>query len=167
MQITSFFNWFWLCMSCLVKSSFWKKHLTSFEPRKRFIAKYTCTSKSGITPIYLDFKTGHCVDEWIYSSRPVLSYKLRYIVGFWLVEMVISTNQKPTIYRNMYENTGPASSCLIGNRGDMASLHDGLVGVIGWLQGSLIRTDPDTELSEGQEQCPWRLSAVYSWITLS
>ena len=37
----------------------------------------------------------------------VFSYKLRYIVGFWLVEMAISTNQKPTIYRNLYENTGP------------------------------------------------------------
>ena len=32
---------------------------------------------------------------------------LRYIVGFWLVEMAISTNQKPTIYRNVYENTDP------------------------------------------------------------
>ena len=42
------------------------------------------------------FRTGH-----------VFSYKLRYIVGFWLVEMAISTNQKPTIYRNLYENTGP------------------------------------------------------------
>ena len=40
-------------------------------------------------------------------SGPVFSYKLRYIVGFWLVEMAISTNQKPTIYRNLYENTGP------------------------------------------------------------
>ena len=38
---------------------------------------------------------------------PVFSYKLRYIVGFWLVEMAISTNQKPTVYRNLYENTGP------------------------------------------------------------
>ena len=38
---------------------------------------------------------------------PVFSYKLRYIVGFWLVEMAISTNQKPTIYRNLYENTAP------------------------------------------------------------
>ena len=35
------------------------------------------------------------------------SYKLRFIVGFGLVEMAISTNQKPTIYRNLYENTGP------------------------------------------------------------
>ena len=35
----------------------------------------------------------------------VFSYKLRYIVGFWLVEIAISTNQKPTIYRNLYENT--------------------------------------------------------------
>ena len=29
---------------------------------------------------------------------PVFSYKLRYIVGFGLVEMAISTNPKPTIY---------------------------------------------------------------------
>ena len=42
-----------------------------------------------------------------YAPGPVFSYKLRYIVGFWLVEMAISTNQKPTIYRNLYENTGP------------------------------------------------------------
>ena len=34
---------------------------------------------------------------------PIFSYKLRYIVGFLLV----STNQKPTIYRNLYENMGP------------------------------------------------------------
>ena len=33
----------------------------------------------------------------------VLSYKLRYIVGFGLVEMAISTNPKPTINRK--ENT--------------------------------------------------------------
>ena len=32
---------------------------------------------------------------------PVFSYKLRYIVGFRLVEMAISTNRKPTIYRNL------------------------------------------------------------------
>ena len=29
-------------------------------------------------------------------------YKLRYIVGFGLVEMDISTNPKPTIHRNLY-----------------------------------------------------------------
>ena len=34
---------------------------------------------------------------------PVFSYKLRYIVGFGLVEMVISTNPKPTIlYPTLY-----------------------------------------------------------------
>ena len=43
------------------------------------------------------------------KSGPVFSYKLRYIVGFWLVEMAISTNQKPTIYRNLYENTDPGN----------------------------------------------------------
>ena len=32
------------------------------------------------------------------------SYKLRYIVGFGLVEMAISTNPKPKIYRNLCEN---------------------------------------------------------------
>ena len=38
----------------------------------------------------------------------VFSYKLRYIVGFELVEMVISTNSKPTIYHTLYDNTDPA-----------------------------------------------------------
>ena len=50
-----------------------------------------------------DFRGIEMVHEW---TGPVTSsYKLRYIVGFWLVEMSISTNQKPTIYRNLYENT--------------------------------------------------------------
>ena len=44
---------------------------------------------------------------WDDRPGPVFSYKLRYIVGFWLVEMAISTNQNPTIYRNLYENTAP------------------------------------------------------------
>ena len=44
------------------------------------------------------------------NPGPVFSYKLRYIVGFWLVEMAISTNQKPMIYRNLYKNTGPVYS---------------------------------------------------------
>ena len=32
------------------------------------------------------------------------------IVGFELVEMATSTNQKPTIYRNLYEDTGPETT---------------------------------------------------------
>ena len=52
--------------------------------------KCTCSSRKGYS-----------------VTGPVFSYKLRHIVGFWLVEMAISTNQKPTIYRNLYENTGP------------------------------------------------------------
>ena len=44
------------------------------------------------------------------DTGSVFSYNLRYIVGFGLVEMAISTNQKPTIYRSLYENTGPAVS---------------------------------------------------------
>ena len=38
---------------------------------------------------------------------------LRYTVGFGLVEMAISTNPKPTIYRNLYENMGPDSVRII------------------------------------------------------
>ena len=40
------------------------------------------------------------------------SHKLRYIVGFWLVEMAISTNQMPTIYRNLYDDTGLDSQAI-------------------------------------------------------
>ena len=45
--------------------------------------------------------------NWPPLTSARISYKLRYIVGFWLVEMAISTNQKPTIYRNLYEDTVP------------------------------------------------------------
>ena len=43
-----------------------------------------------------------------FEVGPAFSYKLRYIVGFRFVEMAISTNPKPTIYRNLYEKTYPA-----------------------------------------------------------
>ena len=42
------------------------------------------------------------------ASGPVFSCKLQYIVGFWSVQMAISTVQKPTIYCNLYEDTAPA-----------------------------------------------------------
>ena len=48
------------------------------------------------------------------SPGPVFSYKLRYIVGFGLVEMAISTNPKPAIYCNLYENTVPGYCYFIG-----------------------------------------------------
>ena len=41
----------------------------------------------------------------------VFSYKLRYIVGFGLVEMAISTNPKPKIYPNLYDNTSLGDYC--------------------------------------------------------
>ena len=42
-------------------------------------------------------------------NRPgsLFSYKLQYIVGFGFVEMATSANPKPTIYRNLYQNTDP------------------------------------------------------------
>ena len=47
------------------------------------------------------------VNLFLIYLRPVFSYKLRYPVNFGLVEMFISTNPKPTMYRNLYENTDP------------------------------------------------------------
>ena len=35
-------------------------------------------------------------------------WQLRYIAGFWLVEVAISTNPKSTLYRNLYDNKGSA-----------------------------------------------------------
>ena len=39
-----------------------------------------------------------------YLSRVRILVKLRYITGFGLVEMVIWTNPKPTVYHNVYRN---------------------------------------------------------------
>ena len=41
----------------------------------------------------------------IVISTKIRTKKLRYIVGFGLVEMAIATNSKPTIYRSFFENT--------------------------------------------------------------
>ena len=41
------------------------------------------------------------------TAFPVFSYRLRYIVGLGLVEMAVVHHPKPTIYHNLYENTGP------------------------------------------------------------
>ena len=43
--------------------------------------------------------------SWYLWGR--ILYELRYIVGFGLVEMAISTNLKPTIYHQLYDNTAP------------------------------------------------------------
>ena len=61
-----------------------------------------------------------------HKPGPVFSYKLRYIVGFGLVEMAISTNPKPTIYltgikiRHLAHRAGARFylcwGCLIGAR---------------------------------------------------
>ena len=40
-------------------------------------------------------------------ARILIQVTEGYIVGFGLVELAISTNPKPTMYRNVYENTGP------------------------------------------------------------
>ena len=50
----------------------------------------------------------HCFILPVPAIWPVFSYKLREIVGFGVVEMAISTNPKPTIYRNLYQNTAGA-----------------------------------------------------------
>ena len=58
---------------------------------------------------YLHVKSDDRSSDLISDYEPgsVFSYKLRYIVGFGLVEMAISTNPKPTTYRNLFENTDP------------------------------------------------------------
>ena len=56
------------------------------------------------------------------SLKARILIKLGYIVGFWF-EMAISTIPKPTIYRNLYENTGPGTDLdlehLVGGNLDL------------------------------------------------
>ena len=70
--------------------------------------------------------------------------------------MAISTNQKPTIYRNMYENTGP--------------------GPVDWftitnikveLAVPVVRVDPDPRYFSVSSQCLWlsvSLSGIDLWL---
>ena len=64
---------------------------------------------------YVNARGGNTITTHSKHPGPVFSYKLRYIVGFWLVEMAISTNQKPTIYRNLYKNTCPVNTTHLYN----------------------------------------------------
>ena len=74
-------------------------------------------------------------------SGPVFSYKLRYIVAFWLVEMAISTNQKATIYRNLYENTGPGLATTIDYLD--SSIVNGKTDIwFIWIPAQIIRARP-------------------------
>ena len=84
--------------------------------------KFFCYCSGGVTAnrtVKGSINTTHCpwaglaladhMQLWPNSEPgPVFSYKIRYIVGFWLVKMAISTSQKPQIYRYLYENTGEA-----------------------------------------------------------
>ena len=56
------------------------------------------------------YNLGQSLWEWMPCHRPrsVLLYKLRYIVGFELIEMANSTNLKPKTYRKLYTNLDPA-----------------------------------------------------------
>ena len=56
--------------------------------------------------LYTKNRASHVHSRW--KTGPVFSYKLRYIAGFGLVDMVITTNPKPTIYHILYKNKGPA-----------------------------------------------------------
>ena len=73
--------------------------------------------------------------------------KLRYIVGVWLVEMAISTNQTPTIYRNLYENTVP--NVLKQKRLVLQILNNYMIGP------SCIRIHIPTLIFPGQHHNQW------------
>ena len=71
-----------------------------------FIYQYIKNTRHDLTRMgYLDAIIGslrfyhiNVHERYTIRAGPVFSYKLRYIVGFGLVE---------TIYRNLYENTAP------------------------------------------------------------
>ena len=88
------------------------------------------------------------------STRAVFSYKLRYIVGFWLVEMAISTNQKPTIYRNLYENTGPDAYVFATNFNSQLNVSGYIHVVLVWLKGRILQSDIYDPLISGGDDIP-------------
>ena len=78
-----------------------------------------CTAKRQWTAYWLPNRMARCqagsswINWLIFITRgpgPVFSYK--YDIS---VEMAISTNQKPTIYRNLYENVGSETSVFTAN----------------------------------------------------
>ena len=74
---------------------------SSHHPQEVLLAQFSLyVHKSGLKPDSFHFIFSTYI-QCLCISVPVFSYKLRYIVCFGLVEMAISTNPKPTIYRNL------------------------------------------------------------------
>ena len=56
-----------------------------------------------------------------------------------MVETAVSTNQKPTMYRNLYENTGPGSYVCVLNDGSLSVIYGSEVPVpLGPLDNNVI-----------------------------
>ena len=85
--------------------------ITSSETIQQFLKKdFNLQKPFGLYDLSINMSALEALSHL--NRAALFSYKLRYIEGFWLVEMTILTNQKPTIYRNLYENTGPVAYCL-------------------------------------------------------
>ena len=73
------------------------------NPPESLVSRAQRCLQIGIRLIIIVQLSFHFVDR-AYRGRILVQVTImvKYIVGFWLVEMAISTNQKPTIYRNLY-----------------------------------------------------------------
>ena len=78
-------------------------YLPETTPPSQNMPRCHSPSKARIQPTACQDAPEHSQED---APRPVYSYKLQCIVCFGLVKMVISTNLKPMVYRNLYENTG-------------------------------------------------------------
>ena len=123
------------------------------------------TSTLTITSTYVPNPWNHQkLSSFLCMPGPVFSYKLRYIVGFWLVEMAISTDQKPTIYRNLYENTGPECYfCVLADWLYNQPISHSLI--FASLLSLLLPFQLDIRTRKCIRQCETDLSDVTTWST--
>ena len=82
-----------------------KKYIILYRVPSIILWWASCTLIHEVTMWEQALKRPCRIHVFVTACHP--GYKLRYIAGFGLVEMAISTNPKPTIYRNLYQNTGP------------------------------------------------------------
>ena len=76
--------------------------------------------------------------------------------------MAISTNQKPTIYRNLYENTGPGRDGHLGQ----SNAYDGRIVTCTRKRVHIIRCIRWQLVNDTYTKLPFRLLLVYHQTTL-
>ena len=100
---------------------------------------------------------GHASTSLLYSKwrsqqvvtrgRILVAYKLRYIVGFGLIEIDMSINQKHMIYHSLYENMGGGPRVVVSTAAFHVRVRGSVPGLGGLKETKMFLPHPRVKVS--------------------